>query len=112
MREDSRFDLTVYTTILFLGLYNDSAEWSWTYVGLIGGHRMFAATRARRSFGADVVIVRRTASRYVCTEPLAHIWNGCVEARRFYLAYPPHRRDAGAGPAQLHPDTLDRSGES
>src|SRR5262249_31671033 len=31
---------------------------------------------------------RRTASRYVCTEPLAHIWNGCVEARRFYLAYP------------------------
>lgn len=35
----SPLDLTVYTTILFLGL--EPAEWSWTYVGLIGAHGMF-----------------------------------------------------------------------
>jgi hypothetical protein len=70
----SHLDLTVYTTILFLGFYNEPAEWSRAYVGLIGAHGMFAATQANRSFGADVVIVRRTASRYVCTEPLARIW--------------------------------------
>jgi hypothetical protein len=70
----SPLDLTVYTTILFLGLYNDPAEWSWTYVGLIAAHGMFAVTRASRSCGADVVIVRRTVSPYVRTEPLARIW--------------------------------------
>src|SRR5215472_7220221 len=39
----------LYTFNLFLGLYNDPAEWPWTYVGLMCAHGMFAITRAGRS---------------------------------------------------------------
>ena len=36
------FRISVYTTILFLGLYSEPAEWSCTYAGLIGAHGMLA----------------------------------------------------------------------
>jgi hypothetical protein len=51
---------TLYAFNLLLGLYNDPAEWPWTYVGLICAHGMFAVTRAGRSLGADAIIDRAT----------------------------------------------------
>jgi len=38
--------------------------------------------------------------------------NGCVEALRFFLAYPRVDEVRGVSLAQARPDTLDRSGES
>ena len=54
---------TIYTINLFLGLYNDPAEWPWTYVGLICAYGMFAVTRAGRSLGGDAIIARSAAFR-------------------------------------------------
>jgi uncharacterized membrane protein YphA (DoxX/SURF4 family) len=51
----------VYLINLYLGLYNDPAEWPWTYVGLVCAHGMFAAAKAGRSLGADTAIARRVA---------------------------------------------------
>lgn len=64
---------TLYTINLFLGLYNDPAEWPWTYVGLICTHGMFAVTRAGRSLGADAIIVRIAGSRVIRREFIARI---------------------------------------
>ena len=64
---------TLYTINLFLGLYNDPAEWPWTYVGLICAHGMFAVTRAGRSLGADAIIARVTGARVMRREPVARI---------------------------------------
>jgi hypothetical protein len=63
----------LYVVNLFLGLYNDPAEWPWTYAGLFCAHGMFAAARAGQSLGADALILRRSASRSACAGPLARI---------------------------------------
>lgn len=44
---------------LLIGLYNDSTEWPWTYVGIICTHGMFAATQAGRSLGFDNLLAKR-----------------------------------------------------
>jgi uncharacterized membrane protein YphA (DoxX/SURF4 family) len=64
---------TLYTINLFLGLYNDPAEWPWTYVGLICAHGMFAVTRAGRSLGTDAIIARVTGSHVMRRELIARI---------------------------------------
>ena len=64
---------TLYTINLFLGLYNDPAEWPWTYVGLICAHGLFAVTRAGRSLGADAIIARVRELRIMRREPVARI---------------------------------------
>lgn len=43
----------LFTLHLWIGLYNDSTEWPWTYVAIICAHGMFAATEAGRSLGLD-----------------------------------------------------------
>jgi hypothetical protein len=51
----------IYTVNLFLGLYNDPAEWPWTYVGLICAYGMFAVTRAGRKATLSSPGLRRSA---------------------------------------------------
>lgn len=63
----------VYLVNLFLGLYNDPAEWPWTYMGLVCAHGMFACAQAGQSLGADAVLERRTASDRVREEVLARV---------------------------------------
>ncbi len=49
----------LFTLNLLVSLYNDPAEWPWTYVGIILTHWMFAATSAGRSFGLDNLVAKR-----------------------------------------------------
>ena len=43
----------LFTLQLWLGLYNDPTEWPWTYMAIVFGHGMFAASEAGRCLGLD-----------------------------------------------------------
>jgi uncharacterized membrane protein YphA (DoxX/SURF4 family) len=49
----------LFTLNLLIGLYNDPAEWPWTYVGIICANGMFAASQAGRSLGLDNLLAKR-----------------------------------------------------
>lgn len=48
----------LFTLNLLVGLYNDPTEWAWTYIAIIYGHVMFAATQSGRSLGLDHLIAQ------------------------------------------------------
>ena len=59
----------LFSVQLWLGLYNDPAEWPWTYMAIIFAHGMFAAACAGRSLGLDHLL--RQSGRWVAANPHA-----------------------------------------
>ena len=51
----------LFTLQLWLGLYNDPTEWPWTYMAIVFGHGMFAASEAGRCLGLDNLLRLRGA---------------------------------------------------